>query len=271
MSDSEDEGGAYGDDDEELPDSDEEEDPGSSVPAPTPSLEANITRIADPALRRNGALVEGKYLWSQTRDEAQVRFFVPAGTKAKEVDLRATKWTLILRVGSLTLADGRLCYPIRVEDEEGKAKGVDGMASAGDGALTDLSADWELKDPVDSPQGERLLCVTLRKLTPAPDVVIWWQGVMAGDPTVPPDQIQDRNTSAQTVFQQNWSAAHKQFSEKMSTHEPQLIDIGGDQDDGDGEEDGQGAAEMPNDEQAAGEAVWELQQEQQQMQVDDDV
>ena len=70
----------------------------------------------------------------------------------------------------------------------------------------------------------RLLCITLPKRPPAPGVVVWWQGVFSGHPSIDLTGLEDRDTAKQTVFQQNWNDAHRQFKEKMKNHKKMIID-----------------------------------------------
>ncbi len=126
------------------------------------------------------------YFWSQSPQEVTLRVLVPPGTKGKDVTVRATKWTLSVRVkvnnsgsgsgsgsggdGTATMLEGDLCYPISVEGEIGSqadpsAAGftgggggagfggggvVAGLATAGRGNGVEAELDWELKDATDS-------------------------------------------------------------------------------------------------------------------------
>ena len=95
------------------------------------------------------------------------------------------------------------------------------MGGQGTGVAAEL--DWEIKDltEVEAETGadgavatappRRLLCITLPKRPPAPGVVVWWQGVLSGHPTIDLNGLEDRDTAKQTVFQQNWNTAHRQF------------------------------------------------------------
>ena len=108
------------------------------------------------------------------------------------------------------------------------------MGGQGTGVAAEL--DWEIKDltEVEAETGadgavatappRRLLCITLPKRPPAPGVVVWWQGVLSGHPTIDLNGLEDRDTAKQTVFQQNWNTAHRQFKEKMKNHKKQIID-----------------------------------------------
>mmetsp|Transcript_83477 Transcript_83477/g.162410 ORF Transcript_83477/g.162410 Transcript_83477/m.162410 type:complete len:564 (+) Transcript_83477:191-1882(+) len=145
-------------------------------------------------------------------------------------------------------------------------------ASEGTGAAAEL--DWELKDlaasssnsssppstsssaaaaaasadtvpkqqqqPPPSQQEQRVVWVPLPKLSPAPGVVVWWQGVFAGAKHVSaqckqedmPDRLSGAAGKSQSLFQQNWKEAHKMFQEKVKGIEKTVVDTSGGSEDG---------------------------------------
>uniref|UniRef100_A0A7S2APU8 CS domain-containing protein n=1 Tax=Octactis speculum TaxID=3111310 RepID=A0A7S2APU8_9STRA len=110
------------DDEESVTDSESDTEPNekSALPPPRPRSAAAI-RVDDPGLRRNGGLVDEKYVWSQSKHEVLVNFFVPGCTRGKDVTIAASKWHLYVKIEGEVFVEGRLCYPVeRPESLEDK-------------------------------------------------------------------------------------------------------------------------------------------------------
>lgn len=101
------------------------------------------------------------YSWTQTLQEAQASFPVPAGTKSRQVDvvITATKLRVGLK-GSTPLADGALFKKVKVDD-----------------------SFWTLED------GNRV-CVYLQK----ENQMEWWKTIVQGDAEIDTKKVQPENS-----------------------------------------------------------------------------
>jgi len=234
---------------------------GAPTPEPKsqPGPKAKIDKLIDlnnsDILCRNGTnllLHKYGYVWGQTRKEIMLYVAVPYNTKGKDIIIKATKWHLSIKLKNnkinhendmnnddneqvITILDGRLAYPIDVPGEA-----LNGAASEGDGKTVEI--DWELKYgckittlPDESiikkyenhGNGElRILCLTLIKKAPAPEVTVWWQNMITEHKgyNVSMDSMPDRATASQSLFQRNWNEAHIKFKEKVQNIEKTVVD-----------------------------------------------
>lgn len=148
---------------------------------------------------KNGARVADRYMWSQTKSECLLSVLVPAGTKAKDVQLalhepsesRQTQ-RLEVAVNGQQIIDAPLAYAV-VRDED------------------DEDQDWELKDF--EPGSNRVLQLSFVKKVP-PTVVLWWARVFEGD-----EAIDTKTITGRTINQEHqavWEEAHAMFRKKVA-------------------------------------------------------
>ncbi|TDH66552.1 uncharacterized protein CCR75_006081 [Bremia lactucae] len=166
---------------EEISDSDEMQ---ISTLEQTMPIKASTSKDVDeegdeesgPSLVGNGGRTE-KYVWTQTLQEAQVNFAVPAGTKSRQVDveIRAGKLRVGLR-GENTFVDGNLYNKVKVDD-----------------------SFWTLED------GNRI-CVYLQK----DNQMEWWKTIIQGDPEIDTQKVQPENSKLNDL-----DADTRQTVEKM--------------------------------------------------------
>mmetsp|Transcript_17230 Transcript_17230/g.30214 ORF Transcript_17230/g.30214 Transcript_17230/m.30214 type:complete len:311 (-) Transcript_17230:118-1050(-) len=153
----------------------------------------------------NGGVVDGRYSWSQTREEVEIFVFVPDGTKAKDVRAEVTETNLKVSVGASTLLAGE--WEFKVSPEE------------------DL--DWELKDC----EGHRAVRLLVRKavMPGGLSVTVWWSKVLKGEPEIDVKKIQAREGDLQKreKFAKAWGDAHEMFRESLKNRQPIPIDVSG--------------------------------------------
>jgi hypothetical protein len=101
----------------------------------------------------------------------------------------------------VALLRGELCHPVQVEED----------------------LDWSMEDSQAS--SGRYVKVTLRKMSPVPGSVLWWNCLLIGDPCIEVDCIEGRSTSKGKQFQENWNAAMEAFKQKVSNIEPFEVDL----------------------------------------------
>mmetsp|Transcript_36214 Transcript_36214/g.56562 ORF Transcript_36214/g.56562 Transcript_36214/m.56562 type:complete len:215 (-) Transcript_36214:1114-1758(-) len=157
-------------------------------------------------LSRNGAVTDS-YIWSQNKKEVVINFFLPPGTKAKEVSITLKSQRLKLSRQGQTIIDKELAFPVHEVDED---------------------LDWEVKDFTGDTR--RLLSLTVLKALPhtkhltAFQVeeagVFWWKGVFKGDPEIDTTQIPDRQSARTVANRKAWEEAHEKFRELVKNIEP---------------------------------------------------
>ncbi|RLN88851.1 hypothetical protein BBJ28_00011132 [Nothophytophthora sp. Chile5] len=170
---------------EEITDEEETETkeatPEQVSPAASPAKDEESAKADDeeddgPPPAGNGGQTD-KYVWTQTLQEAQVNFAVPAGTKSKQidVDIRAGKLKVGLRGGE-TFVDGALYNKVKVDD-----------------------SFWTLED------GNRI-CIYLQK----DNQMEWWKTIIQGDPEINTQKVQPENSKLDDL-----DADTRQTVEKM--------------------------------------------------------
>jgi ribosomal protein L12E/L44/L45/RPP1/RPP2 len=193
---------------------------------------------SQPATATKSAATHGgqteRYVWSQTKSELTVNFFVPPRTRAKDVrtvhvsrdhvelELEAPDFEKSeapkfanLEVPSFQKFDGELSHAV-VADED------------------PAEVDWELCDPDPPPAGEggarvpaaacRWLRLTLRKDSP-PGVVIWWDRVFKGDAAVDVSRFEGRDKARASQMEANWKEAHELFRQKVRDRQKVQIEL----------------------------------------------
>lgn len=150
-----------------------------------------------PAPLGNGGTIEGKYTWTQTLSEVDIRIPLPAGTKPKMLDVNFTNTKLKVGVkGQPPICDGLFHKRIIVDD-----------------------SFWTIED------GE--LVFNIQK----DDKMNWWKCVMEGDPEINTQKVQPENSklsdldgdTRQTVekmmFDQRQKAAGLPSSDELQKQE----------------------------------------------------
>lgn len=140
------------------------------------------------AFSRNGASVPGRYLWSQSSDEAVLSVLVPPGTRARDLEVRLVRDPqpttaaaptgrpppprVVVRLRGAVVLDERLAH-----DVEEPLEGGAGNDEGGGAAAAPPPPDWEV---VDFDANNRAVRLALRKRSPGHGVVLWWDSCLAG-------------------------------------------------------------------------------------------
>lgn len=150
----------------------------------------------------NGGVCGDRYAWSQTKDSVVIDVFVPADTKAKDIQIKYDEFDVSLKVGSQQLFGGKWKFKV-LKPEDG-------------------DIDWEIK----SFSGRRTVRLSVNKadVPGGMGIVCWWSCVIQGDPGIDVSQIQGRKNTQNTSFADAWAQAHKDFKDKIQTR--QKVDIG---------------------------------------------
>jgi len=182
------------------------------------------------------------FWWSQDRKEVVLRTKLDANTKASNVNIlvvaaveshiygkSSLNVSLTLPSGeSSSLFGGILRYPITTND-------------ISDG---DCAVDWELR-PWTGDDHYKMLEITLKKMSPIANSIIWWKSVFDGDPEIDVMSIEGRfvpgNTVSQTAdtrksisnFDDAWVEAHMQFKQKIASMKDHEISVNVEGDEGD--------------------------------------
>jgi len=113
----------------------------------------------------NGAVYDN-YRWTQTLQDLQVHVVVPAGTKAKFLNVEILKKSLKVQVkGSDPIVDGELEKTIKMED-----------------------CFWSIED--DPKAGNRVISITLTKS----NQMEWWKTVIVGDAEINTQKVEPENS-----------------------------------------------------------------------------
>mmetsp|Transcript_10473 Transcript_10473/g.26040 ORF Transcript_10473/g.26040 Transcript_10473/m.26040 type:complete len:336 (+) Transcript_10473:27-1034(+) len=189
--------------------------PDAPPAAPTRSArhEALVARLT-----RNGAARDG-YLWRQTERDVEMSVVLPAGTKAKMLqvellpaDMSHPRQRLSVRWrqgGSEALFERPLAYPVEdtVEGEPAEKE--------------ELS--WELCD-FETDANERLLRVSMRKRE-VHGIVIWWSRAIEGEEELDTQTLPDRKSASKLSAQQDvWEQANRLFKEQVACREKIMLD-----------------------------------------------
>ena len=160
---------------------------------------------------RNGGVNE-RFKWRQTAEEVTVKAILQRkDLKAKDIkmslrsddDESAKKALLVLdKASGTSIVNGTLRYPITINEGEGEDP-----------------IDWEIT--YDAPH--RYLVLTMRKKSPIPGAVYWWNAVFEGDAEIDVEAIPDRRenksygtSKASPTFADNWAEANRLFKESSS-------------------------------------------------------
>lgn len=183
---------------------------GGGAGAPAPPARWGACSGAEARLTRNGGR-EATHLWSQDAEGASVAVFAPAGTRAREVqwELGACDVHLgepvarRLRVALLTqpegggdgrvLVDAPLAYPVHAGEDD---------------------VDWELVDFAGDAEGRRLITFTFRKVSPGPDLRLWWNRAFEGDYAIDTAEIEGRRGQP-GAFSAAFKEAEQEFRERL--------------------------------------------------------
>ena len=177
---------------------------------------------------RNGGVTE-RYMWNQSSEDVIVKVPLQDEVKAKEIKLIVgndsdSKRTLLIPrrykdgdESDTIIIQGTLRYPIAMNEEDGEDP-----------------IDWEIT--YDSPH--RYLTLTMKKKSPIPGAVHWWNAVFLGDAEIDVEAIPDRLASKKIKssgagteeqnggggsFADNWAEAHRLFCEKIKI--PEILDV----------------------------------------------
>ena len=114
---------------------------------------------------QNGA-VYANYRWTQTLGDLQVYVAVPAGTKAKQLNVEIAKKKLVVQVrGAEPIVGGELFATVKMED-----------------------CFWSVED--NAAEGNRLVSLTLTKS----NQMEWWRTVVVGDEEINTQKVEPENS-----------------------------------------------------------------------------
>jgi hypothetical protein len=109
----------------------------------------------------------------------------------------------------------------------------------------DCAVDWELRPWATGDDHYKMLEITLKKMSPIANSIIWWKSVFDGDPEIDVMSIEGRfvpgNTVSQTAdtrksisnFDDAWVEAHMQFKQKIASMKDHEISVNVEGDEGD--------------------------------------
>jgi hypothetical protein len=195
---------------------------GAAEPEAAPSAK-RAGRAAE--FSRNGGAVGERYLWSQTPSEVTLSVLVPPGTRAKDVAVRLTP----APPSADAAATPRLTVAVA-----GAPPAVDAPLAFGVEAPAEEELDWELTDfdaaaaAAGGAPPRRAVRVTLRKASPASNMVHWWRAALAGDPGIDTGAIEERaRTAGRTADARAvWAQAEAEFKRRVRERVPVEIDVG---------------------------------------------
>jgi hypothetical protein len=173
---------------------------------PKPVFDATPPLISVPSsktgkLTLNGS-DNGKFLWSQTADEVEVRVRCDTGIRAKDVRVDLNREGM-LRVSAkgTTVLEGKLKNAVWDDYKTPFASEEEQVQKA---------MAWEV---CDMPEGHRCVLIRLVKRPPYEGMKIWWPRVFSSGEEVEVDvsKIPSRNQSSAASFQQAWKQAHETF------------------------------------------------------------
>ena len=162
----------------------------------------------------NGAVVDNKYAWSQTKDTVSMYIFIPSDTRGKDVIIELLEKSLKIKLkatkGTMTTVDknnknnkqgelfinGEFAYSI-VEPED----------------MYDI--EWEIIKIPGDPQNRKAISIQLKK-KPLPggfSVILWWNKCFTNESKeIDVSKIKARKNYSDT--KKVWDEAHKMFLEK---------------------------------------------------------
>ncbi|CAE7668271.1 nudc [Symbiodinium microadriaticum] len=157
---------------------------------------------ADP--QQNGGTVEGRYVWSQTKEAVEINLFVPPETKAKDIQVEVSDLRLRIAGAGQTLLEGDWEFKVSPEEDP----------------------DWELV----TCQERRALRLLVRKaaMPGGMSVAVWWSRILKGEPSIDVEGIEarQRDQDKSKQFQKAWGEAHAMFKEAVKNRQPIPIDVG---------------------------------------------
>ncbi len=162
---------------------------------------------------RNGGVNE-RFKWRQTAEDVTVKAILQRkDLKAKDIKIEvrgennnyAKKVLLVLdKANNTAIIEGTLRYPIAMNEEEGEDP-----------------IDWEVT--YDAPH--RYVVLTMRKQSPIPGAVHWWNAVFEGDTEIDVEAIPDRQgikskgaSKTSPTFADNWAEANRLFKERVGSN-----------------------------------------------------
>jgi hypothetical protein len=148
---------------------------------------------------KDGAMLDG-YAWSQDKENAVLRIFLPENTKAKNIaveisedkQLESTLPKLSIKESSSgkTLFSGTFAYPIEMEEGEGMD-----------------AVDWELV----SEEGRRIMKMALRKKLLIANCYMYWKKAFQSEDEIDTRAIENKVSN----FGKAWDEAHEMFRQKV--------------------------------------------------------
>lgn len=132
-----------------------------------------------------------EYVWSQTRDFVEVRFFVPKGTRGSDVKFELNSTSCKVFIKDETFIEGVFCFEIHaVEDES--------------------DIDWEL---IEHPSVEgRILVLSGLQKKPPKGLYNWWDTFFKREEPIDIKQLKGRKSPKQ---EEVWKIAHEMFKNKV--------------------------------------------------------
>jgi hypothetical protein len=165
---------------------------------------------------RNGAITRDVFAWSQTKDEAFVYVFVPAGTKGKnlQIVLNNETFSVATKDSKRMFVKGKLAFQI-VEPED------------------EFDIDWEVVEipyvdtcerdkhrdrPIPWYPGRAVkVCMRKQEVPGGISVILWWTKVFETDATVDSSAFPDRKRYEKS--NSVWKEAHELFAQSHADGE----------------------------------------------------
>ena len=151
-------------------------------------------------------LVDGAgdiFTWQQTHYEVRLKIEITKflhSTKKSGNSLICENKHFVLIISDELVIDRFLKYDVEEKDKEG-----------------DCCIDWEIV----SEQSLKFVCVTMKKKSPIPNAIQWWNKVFTTDTQeVDVSKIHGRDTSQHSV----WAEAHEAFRKQVANKEKIEVD-----------------------------------------------
>lgn len=184
--------------------------------SPTPSeLAAKELKALE---SKNGRVCEN-YSWSQDKYEVVITVPLDTTIKAKDLQVALEDRNLFVRMcagGTSAFQFPILSGPLRYAVELSDVASEQGCPF-----------DWEIKTkPSGIPNVDRkVMEIVLKKKSPIPGAVIWWENVFEDGPRIDVTTIEGRNMSSTAAVNDTWAEAQKAFADRIASNPPEKIEV----------------------------------------------
>jgi len=182
---------------------------GYQINAPKPATKSKKIVQMPSAWSLNGNKL-GEYVWSQTRDFLEVRFFVPKETRASEVRIQLNSKSCKVYIKNEIFIEGLFLFDIHdTKDEMDKQDKFESHVENSTD-FDQLDIDWEIIEHP-SVQGRVLVLVGLQK-NPPKGLYNWWDKFFKRDEAIDVQHLKGRRDPKD---QEVWRTAHEMFKNKV--------------------------------------------------------